>query len=184
MARTDYRDFRLEIGAGVGLHAIQHAKANPDTLLVAIEKTSEKFAKFKGRLKRHPKLIEQRNLLAVHGDARSWCLHELGHYSWSHVFLLYPNPNPKNPKARWINEPFFGELIARCAPHAIIELATNIESYAQEFKAVAQNRWGLSVKLMQTLHLSSHPEDFRPRTLFEKKYFERGESLYLLQCSQ
>ena len=176
-----YQETRLEIGAGVGFHAIQHAKEHPGILLVAIERTQEKFQKFKGRFERHPQLHAYKNLFAIHGDAIGWCTHELTEYRWDRVFLLYPNPNPKNAKSRWINQPFFGTVLEQCKPGATLEFATNIESYAQEFEIQALKKWNLICSFKQVFNRDSAPSGFTPRTHFEKKYFERGETLHHLQ---
>jgi len=60
--RVDGRKLVIEIGPGVGLHPIQYAKSNPDKFVVAIEKTSEKYAKFARRLENHSEI---NNLFAI-----------------------------------------------------------------------------------------------------------------------
>ena len=64
----------LEIGAGVGYFAIQHAKNNPERKLISIEHTKEKFSKFESRIAGNKELS---NLIPVHANAISWASHYL-----------------------------------------------------------------------------------------------------------
>ena len=107
----------LEIGCGVGWHPIRYAVENPERAIVAIERTTEKFEKFRTRLARKPELT---NLIAVHGDAVAWITHHIPDAACDRIFLFYPNPNPKNPQARWVRMPFFGHLAPSVALPAML----------------------------------------------------------------
>jgi tRNA G46 methylase TrmB len=151
------------------MHALQFAQQNPDKSLIAIERTRAKFEVFAERAKE----LEFSNLAAVHADAIPWVVHALPPQSLEGVFLLYPNPEPKNASQRWLNMPFFEFLLSRMKPDAELVLATNIESYADEAEALARNVWELEVERTQVAKSSS-------RTHFEIKYIERGETCHQL----
>jgi tRNA G46 methylase TrmB len=165
----------LEIGCGVGLHAIRYVQAHPERHLIAIERTSEKFEKFARRLEHHPGIT---NLTSVHEDAVSWVDRYLTDSSVERIFLLYPNPNPRNVNRRWYAMPFFGELLRILKPGGTIELATNIQSYADESEALIQRFWGM--ELLQRRPVLPAEVNLA-RTHFEKKYLLRGETCHNLQ---
>lgn len=161
----------LEIGAGQGLHAIRYCQANPERVLVAIEKTSAKFAGLAQRRTNHPGLT---NLIAIHADAVAFVRYYVQDASLDRVFLLYPNPYPKARQAnlRWHNRPFFSLLLQKMKADAELHLATNLAWYADEAKSAFVNHWGLSLLSEGVIESSDRN---RPRTHFEKKYLERGE---------
>lgn len=170
----------LEIGCGVGWHPIRYARENPNRTLVAIERTAEKFAKFRERLGRHPELT---NLVAVHADAVAWVTHFAPKATFERVFVLYPNPNPKNPSARWVRMPFFGELLSRVKPGGEIEFRTNVAEYAAEVGAFAREEWKLRIAEERRLEPSAvAPES--ARTHFERKYLARGETCFALRFTR
>lgn len=164
----------VEIGCGVGLHPIQYATEFPQKNVVAIERTSEKFARFKGRIDHHPEL--HRNLCAVHADAVHFIDQTFVANSIDEVWILYPNPEMKKTSRRWFLSPFMSRLIQLMKPGASLYFATNLEDYAKEALQVA-GRHQLQVAASKQICLTSHP-DWKPRTHFEKKYHERGETLF------
>lgn len=154
----------LEIGAGMGRHAIQFAEQNPEQTLVAIERTTAKFKVFAARLQAHC----LGNLHAVHADAIPWIVHVLPPKSVEKLFILYPNPEPKNAAQRWINMPFFEFLLSRLQDNAEIILASNITSYIDEATQQLTERWHLPFVRSLVVQNSA-------RTHFEVKYLARGE---------
>lgn len=160
----------LEIGCGVGLHPIRYARANPDRYLVAIERTREKFEKFRRRLAKHLPLA---NLHPVHADAVAWVTHALRPASVSRIWLLYPNPSPQAASERWIRMPFFGRLVEVLRPEGEIRIVTNSEAYAREVERHARADWGL--RASDESHRAPKLPEYR--THFEKKYLERGERI-------
>jgi tRNA G46 methylase TrmB len=153
----------LEIGAGVGLHALTYAKANPSVTLYAIERTAEKYQKF---LQSHLDDASA-NLTPIHADAIPWVVHALPPACLQHVFILYPNPEPKNPAQRWLNMPFMQFLLSRMQAGASLTLASNITDYLDEAEAQLNAVWQLP-------YVRSTVVDQR-RTHFEIKYMARGE---------
>lgn len=153
----------LEIGAGKGKHALLFAAANPDKRLIAVERTSEKFASF-------DKLADNslENLLNIHADAIAFTAKLLKPNCLDGVFLLYPNPEPHNKNQRWLNMPFFEFLLSRMKAGATITLASNIEIYIDEAVELLDAVWQLPY-VKRTIDKSS------ARTHFEIKYLARGE---------
>ena len=154
----------LEIGAGMGRHAILFAKQNPDKTLVAIERTSAKFKVFVARQQDH----QLENLYPVHADAIPWVVHAVLPKTVEQLFLLYPNPEPKNPAQRWLNMPFFEFLLSRLQENARITLASNIPAYLDEAASQLEQVWKLPF-VRQAIAAES------ARTHFEVKYLARGE---------
>lgn len=167
-----FSNLDIEIGCGVGFHPIDYAKNNPDRLLVAIEKTKEKFDKFLGRLKKHPQI---QSLVPIHTNAIWWISHEVTPESVDRYFILYPNPYPKDPQKRFFQMPFMSFLVETLKPGGTITLATNEKYYFDESLENAQKIFHLNVVESGTVN----PES-KPRTHFEKKYLERGEICYNL----
>jgi tRNA (guanine-N7-)-methyltransferase len=154
----------LEIGAGVGLHALSFARANPDAQIFAIERTVEKFQKF------HHSFLAggSQNLHPIHADAIPWVVHALAPACLQQVFILYPNPEPKNPAQRWFNMPFMQFLLSRMQPNATLTLASNIVEYLDEAEQQLIHIWQLP-------YVRSSVTTER-RTHFEIKYMARGEA--------
>lgn len=157
----------LEIGAGRGKHALMFAQDNPDKHLIAIERTRNKFNDFAEKAEQ----LSLGNLMAVHADAIPWVVHALQPKSLAGVFLLYPNPEPKNPSQRWLNMPFFEFLLSRMQDNAKLVLATNIESYIEEAEQLAREQWQLDPNVFEVDKSSQ-------RTHFEVKYLARGETCW------
>lgn len=154
----------VEIGAGKGKHALLFTQTNPDSKLIAIERTREKFLAMQ---KQHA-LEGQPNLLTVHADALPWIVHALYPAQVEQFFILYPNPEPHNPAQRWLNMPFFEFLLSRLKTGGTITLASNIPEYIDEAEQQVQNLWKLPF-VKEIIGQDS------ARTHFEIKYLERGE---------
>lgn len=154
----------VEIGAGKGKHALLFTQTNPDSKLIAIERTREKFLAMQ---KQHA-LEGQPNLQTVHADALPWIVHALYPAQAEQFFILYPNPEPHNPAQRWLNMPFFEFLLSRLKTGGTITLASNIPEYIEEAEQQVQNLWKLPF-VKEVIGQDS------ARTHFEIKYLERGE---------
>lgn len=169
---SGFSNLDIEIGCGVGFHPIDYAKRNPERLLVAIEKTQEKFDKFLGRLKNHPQI---KNVVPVHTNAIWWIAHLVKPSSVDRYFILYPNPYPKDPQKRFFQMPFMNYLVETLKPGGTITLATNEKYYFDESRDNAEKIFGLKILEERTVESSE-----KPRTHFEKKYLSRGETCYNL----
>lgn len=165
----------LEIGCGVGWHPILLAsQRGGTTVIIAIERTENKFSAFRNRLKNHPKL--QNLICAVHGDAYHFVDRYFPEASIDEVWMLYPNPEMKRPSLRWYNAPSFQRIVDAMKPNCLFHFATNLSDYAETGTSAA-HLFGLEIVSKSTLTKNSDPS-FQPRSHFEKKYFERGETLY------
>tara|TARA_R110002049_G_scaffold175854_1_gene343120 strand:- start:222 stop:788 length:567 start_codon:yes stop_codon:yes gene_type:complete len=161
--------FDLEIGCGAGLHPILYSKQNPERHLIAIERTFEKFQKFENRWAKHDKPA---NLIPIHDDAISWVTHRVMDKQLLKVFILYPNPEPKNKNQRWGHMPFLTHLHSKLADHAELILASNIESYIDEcLENFPKN--GFKLK-------SNQAPDLPGRTHFERKYLKNNQQCWNL----
>lgn len=166
----------LEIGCGNGEHAIKFAQTHPQIFLIAIERTTNKFQSFTKKLKKMDP--PPPNLVGYHADAIHWCAHNLGNGpKLSQIFLLYPNPYPKEKQAnlRFANMPFMGFLLKHLKTGGQVTLATNIYEHYLEAHTNFSELWGL-----ETLQGEPISPTAEPRTAFERKYLERGETCYNL----
>jgi tRNA (guanine-N7-)-methyltransferase len=165
---TDHLVF--EIGCGNGMHPIAFAKQNPQSTVIAIEQTQNKFQSFEKKLKAQP----MPHLHAIRADALWWCAHNLqmSHFL-DEIYLLYPNPYPKQSQAnkRFHNMPFMGFLLKHLKVGGRVHVASNLRAYIKEAKTRFVSTWELT--LDQEIALD---HSFTPRTAFEKKYLERGET--------
>jgi tRNA G46 methylase TrmB len=115
----------LEIGCGVGFHPIHYCQSHPDRFLIALERTRTKAHQFFKRIQNHALLMQTplqfesewelrwKNLWAIHADALFWCSAIQEKSVFDRIYLLYPNPEPKNKAQRWFRMPFFGFLMGR-----------------------------------------------------------------------
>lgn len=154
----------VEIGAGKGKHALLFSGQNPQSNLIAVERTREKFLAMQ---KQHA-IEGQQNLQTVHADALPWVVHSLFPEQVQQFFILYPNPEPHNPAQRWLNMPFFEFLLSRLQEGGSITLASNIPEYIAEAQQQLIDVWKLPF-IKEIISKES------ARTHFEIKYLERGE---------
>lgn len=164
----------IEIGCGVGLHPIQYSQNNPNRYLVAIEHTTDKYNKFKRRYIAHK---SPKNLLPVHENGISWVTHLVPKETVSRFIFLYPNPNPKpsQQNKRFHAMPFMEKVIDCLIPGGTIHMATNELFYAQECVEFMTKTWKL--RCLEN-RIIENDTNFKGRTHFERKYLERGQSIY------
>lgn len=171
----DSRPLIVEIGAGKGMHACLYAKNNPEHDLIAIERTQNKFTAFNNLVQSvSNEVVNLDNILAVHADAIPYCVYALPAQSVDVFYLLYPNPEPKNPNQQWLNMPFFEFLLSRLKPRGRVILASNIEEYIDNAYQQAVETWCLATERKEV------PIDSK-RTHFEIKYLARGETCWELE---
>lgn len=172
----------LEIGCGVGWHSITYAKNHPERYLFAIEKTRDKTRSFQNRMFNNQKVGPIKNLQPIHADAVSWISHSIPENRLSRIYILYPNLELKAPSKRFLRMPFFSFLITRLSHDGEIHLSTNSEAYAIEARKLAVEKWNLNAQ-SNTIHVNLNP-NFKPRTHFEKKYFQRGDLLWNIKMQK
>jgi tRNA (guanine-N7-)-methyltransferase len=167
----------LEIGPGVGWHPITYAKSNPSRRLIAIEHSQARFESFARRHASHGLA----NLFPVHANAVHWITHHVPAGKIERIFILFPNPYPKQGQRnkRWHAMPFREQLVRALVPGGKLLLATNEKFYAEEAAEMLSHTEGLSLVDKMT-YSRDHERGQTPRTHFEKKYLQRGETCYEL----
>ncbi len=170
-----YPQWVLEIGCGAGLHPILYAGENTTTGVVALERTVEKFQKFLGRHQRH----QYPNLFPLHADGLQWLatLENPLYSRFEKVFLLYPNPYPKNTQRnkRFMGMVDFQHVLNSLKDHGEIIMRSNERGYLDESLYLAKEVWQLECIKGEKVILK---EGQKGVTHFERKYLERGESCW------
>ena len=173
------KPFSIEIGCGDGTHSLCYCQENPKTHLIAIEKSPFRFRRFQKKMSQLPQVPF--NLHPIQADAISWISHFIPPNSIKTLFILYPNPYPKNSQRnkRWYAMPFMGEIIKRLQTHSQMVLATNELFYLEEATEYLQKIW--KMKYLKKESFNRHHKKTllkEPRTAFEKKYLEQGYTCY------
>ena len=160
--REDPRPIVLDSFCGTGTSTAVLAAQFPEACVVGIDQSAHRLAKHQP--------TEQRNYHLLRAEAEPFwqCLTEAGIPLFAH-WLLYPNPWPKASQfKRRVHGHGAFPVLARLG--GSLELRTNWAIYAQEFaNAAALIGCGGRVEAFT-------PE--APMTLFEKKYQERGHTLW------
>ena len=151
----------LDSGCGTGESSVNLARANPDCLVIGIDKSEVRASKFESNLPENL-ILERADLTDIWALITDWPIKK--HY------LIYPNPWPKKKHLmrRWHGHPLFPKMLS-LAPE--VELRTNWRIYAEEFAC--------SVELLKGA--KPEVEEFSPTepiSNFEKKYLESGHSLF------
>ena len=162
-------NFAIEIGCGVGLHPILWATKNPQSKILAIERTKNKFQKFLGRLTHHPHL---QNIYAAHADASQLLPHLFDKPLVDAYYILYPNPYPKTRQKnlRVAYSPLSHFLVQTLKHGGTLTVATNLPWYAEELRIEIPLQHKLS--LIEDHVLSTHSV---ARSHFELKYLKRND---------
>ncbi len=174
----DYDFLDIEIGAGTGMFARSYANQYTSRYLISIEKTINKFNKFKNAINGE-KIF---NLSALHDNGVSFVTQHLKNSSVDRFFFLYPNPYPKSKdkNKRFHAMPFMKKVISCLKERGQIIFATNEDFFKKECIEYMTKTWNLRLDELQEV---ANSENFVPWTLFEKKYVERGETCYRMSFS-
>ena len=157
----------LDSCCGTGMSSMKLANMNPSSLVIGLDQS------FK-RLNKQLEGVEQpENCLLLQANCEDvWrlCIENNIHFD-SH-YILYPNPWPKSIHLirRWHGHPVF-PFMQKLTNQTI--LRSNWKLYLEEF----QRSWQL---LSNNLSEITELEIKEPLTLFEKKYFESGQTLFEL----
>ena len=156
------RPLILDSFCGTGMSTALLAEKHPDKWVVGIDQSAHRLAK-------HPHSVAE-NCLLLQAEAEPFwqCLTEAGiplHAHW----LLYPNPWPKASQfKRRVHGHGAFPVLARLG--GSLEMRSNWAIYAQEFtEAAALIGCGGRVDAFTSE---------APMTLFEKKYQQRGHTLW------
>ena len=160
--QCDNRPLILDSFCGTGMSTALIAAAHPDALVIGIDQSAHRLAKHQAS--------DARNYLLLRAEAEPFwlCLVEAGITLHSH-WLLYPNPWPKASQfKRRVHGHGAFPVLSRLG--GALELRTNWDIFAQEFAQAAA-----------LIGIHDHAEPFisdSPMTLFEKKYADRGHTLW------
>lgn len=157
----------LDSGCGTGESSIKLSELYPDHLVIGIDKSEKRLAKV---LNDKP-IYHKNNLIIARADVIDvWRLAKQAGWNTKKHYLLYPNPWPKKDqfKRRWHAHPIFPQLVNLCDQ---IELRTNWEIYAEEFKQALELVTEKDI-LLETISINNFISPF------EKKYHESGHELY------
>ena len=160
--KRDNRPLILDSFCGTGMSTALIAVVHPDALVVGIDQSAHRLAKHQPS--------DAQNYLLLRAEAEPFwlCLMEAGITLHSH-WLLYPNPWPKASQfKRRVHGHGAFPLLSRLGGG--LELRTNWDIFAQEF---AQAAGLIGIKG----HTASFTPD-APMTLFERKYADRGHTLW------
>ena len=165
----------LEIGTGGGEHIAHQAAENPDAGLIGCEPFVNGVAMLLGRIDR-----EGLENIRIHpGDARD-LIEVLQPASIARVFVLYPDPWPKNRHAgrRFINPDNLTALARVMVPGAELRLATDIPAYVTHaLKAAGQ----VAAFRLETMPADQHePWPDWCRTRYEAKAIREGRKPHYL----
>lgn len=166
----------VEVGCGAGYHPLLFVRDNPTKRILAFERTTVKFEKAKHRLESHlAKSTEYERCLIVHGDATHLWANLISPLSLDTIYFLYPNPYPKNQHAnrRLARMPFFATALESLKLGGRVVFSTNEKLYFEELLEHMRQLNYLKVDKVGGL-----AADQKPRSHFEKKYLERGETCY------
>jgi len=160
--RRDPRPIVLDSFCGTGMSTAILAAQFPDAWVVGIDQSAHRLAKHQP--------TEQRNYHLLRAEAEPFwcCLAEAGIRLHSH-WLLYPNPWPKASqfKKRLHGHGAF-PMLAQLG--GALEMRTNWHLFAEEFALAAE-----LIGLKGGVDVVSPAA---PMTLFERKYQERGQTLW------
>ena len=160
--RRDPRPIVLDSFCGTGMSTAILAAQFPEAWVVGIDQSAHRLAKHQP--------TEQRNYHLLRAEAEPFwcCLAEAGIRLHSH-WLLYPNPWPKASqfKKRLHGHGAFPKLAQL---GGALEMRTNWDLFAEEF-ALASDLIGLQGSIDMVSPAA-------PMTLFERKYQERGQTLW------
>ena len=158
----------LDSGCGTGESSQKLSEKYADHLVIGIDKSARRLEKFINR----KNIYHNKNLIIARAELTDiWRMIKNANWNITKHYLLYPNPWPKKDqiKRRWHGHPVFPEMIKLCAR---IELRTNWEIYAEEFKSALE---AASNKTITSVKINNIEEFISP---FEKKYYESKHVLF------
>ncbi|MCQ2060031.1 MAG: hypothetical protein MJY47_00380 [Fibrobacter sp.] len=189
----------LDSGCGTGESTLHLAKKFPDTPVIGIDKSAARLTRgdngSRSVLTENSATAERnrpRNAFWVRAELLDfWRLAlekvQAGEWTIPYHALYYPNPWPKQSEAtrRFHLHPIFPTLMAL---GETLELRTNWEIYAQEFKKAAEILatfcpTGTSPAAHLDVKLSNFTPD-TPCTAFERKYSAAGQTLWRVICTK
>lgn len=162
----------LDSGCGSGESTRRLAGLHPGHLVIGVDRSQKRL----GAGGATSVVFQRENYVLLRSElATFWRLLLDSGLTPERHFLLYPNPWPKSGQLmrRWHGHPVFPVLLALGGE---IEMRCNWEVYAREFA------WAAGIATGEIIGV----EGFMPEIAmspFERKYLERGQSLYSVRVS-
>lgn len=134
----------VEIGFGNGLFLRWLWENRKEKPIVGVDIANISFKKARSRLK-------DTGVYLVKSEGNFFLKYMVPPSSVSEVYILFPDPWPKNKKRRLVNEDFVRLLRSRLKKMGTVYLATDDEDYAESIKTVfrgqmLEERWSLPEK--------------------------------------
>lgn len=150
---------------GVGESTKNLAAANPEALVIGVDKSANRIGKGLQESGEGQYLLARADLNDL------WRLAYWAKWNIQEQYLLYPNPWPKSEHLgrRWHGAPVFPFILAL---GGLITVRSNWALYVQEF-AEALRLAGIQA---QVESYPAHCETLEPMTPFERKYWNSGHT--------
>lgn len=150
----------VDLGCGDGSFLVETAAANPARDFLGIERLP-------GRVRRADRKIAQlelTNARILRIETSYAVRHMLPVNSVAFFHLMFPDPWPKrrHSRRRVVTEDFLASIHRALAPHGLLRVVTDQESYFREIERLA----GQSAQFVK----SADPEANRPPSTFEKRF--------------
>lgn len=165
----------LEAGSGSGHWIEKEALKNPNKIYIAVEKTKERSEKLINKSKHIP------NLHTIRADVLLYAEKMIPLSSLDEIYFFHPNPWPKKQQSnkRYFVASSYKILHDRLKEKGEVYCVSNTPDYIKEAKDFLEQFW--RYKIIQMSPLDPQSEG---RTLFEKKYLERGEEIWELRAQK
>lgn len=162
----------LEIGPGRGDFLFHLAKTFASKKILGIEIGNVRFQK----LVQNCGEKNFKNIFLIHGDARVPIFKDLKNMRLEKVFVLFPDPWPKNKQRhkRLLQKDFLERLCEMLKPSGEFTLATDVQDYAEWTKAHFEK-----IPFMEQI-IQKEFADLVP-TFFQEKWEKLGRVKYFLR---
>ena len=172
------KDILLEVGTGKDTHILERSLNYPDQFHIGIEQTRKKFEMM---LHKAETLACKENLKLLHADASVAVDECFLAESLAGVFLLFPDPWPKDRHARrrLLQTSFLSQIASKLRPAAPLEIRTDDGDYARQAHQCLleidslENMMDGQSWLESPLDPHSHIE-----TIFENRFRTEGKPIY------
>lgn len=166
----------LEIGSGHGGYALAFARARPDRALVAIEQRKKFAEDLRARACRRG----HRNLVALHGDARTLAPRLFRAGSLSAIHVHFPDPwwKRKHERRRLVDDGMSRLLFGLLCAGGVLDFRTDVERYAREALDRLEDT-GFVNEAGRGCFADRLPEE--PPSTREKRYLATGQPVWRLR---
>ncbi|MCP5465029.1 MAG: tRNA (guanosine(46)-N7)-methyltransferase TrmB [Deltaproteobacteria bacterium] len=167
----------VEIGPGNGEFLFHLAKENPSANLLGIEIGNKRFEKIKKGI--GARFLK--NTIIANGDARIPFYKNIKDNSLDRIYILFPDPWPKNRHAhrRLLQKDFLEIVLKKLKPGGQFLHATDVQDYKTWVQANAESLLTEN-KISGAIKEGERFEELIP-TYFQRKWEDHGRSFYYLK---